>query len=280
MRYGVIQVRGDPIQVRNERTGAASPNVPRQAFSEGCSALTSNSGLGSLGSLGSAGTRTRMGGRGVLALVMGIALAASLAVTVVAQTPPPSQSAPTSQTPLPATPAQQQPGDVDIDERVRKARELVQAFHERFKAALHASLKTDGIAGSVAPYQSFVAELLTTLSEESQFEIGRTSTRLRNPDNGSDAWELAGLERFAADIKAGADPMKLERFEVTRTREGQNLFRYMSPIMMRDSCLGCHGTEVKADVKSEISKIYSDDKALGYSLGDMRGAFTLVQQLD
>jgi hypothetical protein len=227
-------------------------------------------------------TGTPRGNGHVIGLALGLAV--SLAAAVVAQTPSPSvptvpQGGPVQNTPTPsARPTTS--GDIDIEERAQKARDLVQAFHDRFKVALHASLKSEGVAGSVASYQSFAAEILTTLAEESQFEIGRTSTRLRNPDNAPDAWELAGLEKFAADLKAGADPVKLERYEVTKTREGQNLFRYMRPIITREGCLSCHGTEVKQDVKSEISKIYTDDKALGYNIGEMRGAFTVVQQLD
>jgi hypothetical protein len=177
--------------------------------------------------------------------------------------------------------AQDKPASaIDVNERAARAREIVQSFREKFKVALHANIKSDGLAGSVASYQTFTAEIMTTLAEESQFEMGRTSLRLRNPDNAPDPWEQAGLEKFAAEIKAGADPMKLEFFEITKTREGQNLFRFIKPIVMRDGCLGCHGTEVKADVKAEITKLYPDDKALGYALGEMRGAFTLVQQLD
>lgn len=214
-----------------------------------------------------------------LAGVTGVAVVALLVMTTVGQTQLPQAAA---QTPVMAGTilVQATTTPVDINERAQKARELVQAFRDKFKVALLASLKTDGVAGSVAPYQTFAAEILTTLSEESQFEMGRTSTRLRNPDNAPDPWEQAGLEKFAAEIKAGADPFKLEIFEITKSREGQNLFRYMRPIVMRDSCLGCHGTEVKQDVKSEIAKLYSDDKALGYALNEMRGAFTLVQQLD
>jgi hypothetical protein len=202
-----------------------------------------------------------------------VAMVVAVSKTTVGQTQPPAHA-------NTIVLAQAKGAPVDVNERAQKARELVQAFRDKFKVALHASLKQDGIAGSVAPYQTFASEIMTTLAEESQFEMGRTSTRLRNPDNAPDAWELAGLEKFAADIKAGGDPMKLEIFEITKTREGQNLFRYMRPIVMRESCLGCHGTEVKADVKAEIAKLYSDDKALGYSLNEMRGAFTLVQQLD
>jgi Protein of unknown function (DUF3365) len=44
--------------------------------------------------------------------------------------------------------------------------------------------------------------------------------------------------------------------------------------------MACHGTNVTQDVKAEIAKYYSDDKGIGYALGEIRGAFSLVQQLD
>jgi hypothetical protein len=58
------------------------------------------------------------------------------------------------------------------------------------------------------------------------------------------------------------------------------LFRYMRPIIMRETCLACHGPSVAQDVKAEIAKYYTDDKAVGFNLGELRGAFSLVQQLD
>ena len=54
----------------------------------------------------------------------------------------------------------------------------------------------------------------------------------------------------------------------------------MRPIMTQENCLACHGTNVAQDVKAEIARTYIDDKALGFSIGELRGAFTLVQELE
>jgi mono/diheme cytochrome c family protein len=167
----------------------------------------------------------------------------------------------------------------DLAERARKAHAVTHTFQERYKADLTNALK-DGPVAAVGAYAEFATGIASTLSEESPFEITRTALRVRNGDNVPDAWELANLEKFAKEIKAGADPKKLEVYNVTTTKEGQKLFRYMRPIMMGEQCLVCHGADVKGDVKSEIAKSYPDDKALGYILSDMRGAFTLIQQLD
>jgi Protein of unknown function (DUF3365) len=175
--------------------------------------------------------------------------------------------------------AKPDPTAEDLAERARKAYAVTHTFNERYKADLTNALK-DGPVAAIGAYAEFATGIASTLSEESPFEITRTALRVRNGDNLPDAWELANLEKFAKEIKAGADPKKLEVYSVTTTTEGQKLFRYMRPIMTGEQCLVCHGTDVKGDVKSEIAKSYPDDKALGYNLNDMRGAFTLIQQLD
>ncbi len=167
----------------------------------------------------------------------------------------------------------------DLAERARKAHAVTQQFVDRYKLELSTALKDGPVAASGA-YAEFATGIASALSEETPFEITRTALRVRNADNLPDAWELANLESFAKQIKGGADPKKLETFSVTTTKEGQRLFRYMRPIMTGEQCLVCHGTDVKGDVKAEIAKTYPDDKALGYNLGEMRGAFTLIQQLD
>lgn len=167
----------------------------------------------------------------------------------------------------------------DLAERARAAHAVTHTFIERYKSELATALK-DGSVAAIGAYAEFVPSIAGALSEETPFEIMRTALRVRNPDNGADAWETTNLENFAKQIKGGTDPKKLEAYAVTTTKEGQRLFRYMRPIMMTEQCLACHGPDVKGDVKAEIAKIYADDKALGYNLGEMRGAFSLIQQLD
>jgi hypothetical protein len=143
-----------------------------------------------------------------------------------------------------------------------------------------AATAADGPVGAIAACNTMVPELADSLAQETSFEIMRTSSRVRNADNAPDAWEQEVLDKFSAQLGRGADAAKLEYYEVTVTKEGQKFFRYMKPIMTGEVCLTCHGTEVKPDLKSEIAKYYPDDKALGYRLGDMRGAFSLFQQME
>ena len=44
-------------------------------------------------------------------------------------------------------------------------------------------------------------------------------------------------------------------------------------------CLACHGEQLDSVVKARLETLYPDDQALGYRVGDIRGAFTITQPL-
>jgi hypothetical protein len=44
-------------------------------------------------------------------------------------------------------------------------------------------------------------------------------------------------------------------------------------------CLVCHGETVEGALGEKIKALYPQDRATGYRLGDIRGAFTITQPL-
>lgn len=168
----------------------------------------------------------------------------------------------------------------DIEARLEVARAATKKHATRLKADLAQALKDGGPKGAIGACVSLSPDIDATISEEHSIEIGRTALKVRNTENAPDDWEIAGLERFAKQIAEGADHHKLEHHEITVTTEGQRLFRYMKPIMMQEMCLACHGPNMAQELKSEIAKSYPDDKAIGFNIGELRGAFTLVQRVD
>jgi hypothetical protein len=169
---------------------------------------------------------------------------------------------------------------LDIARQIERARETTLILAERLRGELTAAIKSDGAASAIGLCQTISPDLTTIASDEYGFDALRTALKLRNPENAPDAWERRVLELFQAKVASGADPTKLEHHEVVTTAEGEKLFRYMRPIMTTEMCLHCHGSDIKPDVRSEITRYYPDDKAVGFKVGDLRGAFSLAQLIE
>jgi len=133
---------------------------------------------------------------------------------------------------------------------------------------------TDG--GPIAAVQACQALAPQIASEHSHqaWQLGRTSLKVRNPDNTPDAWERSVLERFAEAAIAGT-PVK----ELRYGEEVDGEYRYMQAIAVGEPCMACHGTAIKAEVQEAIDQYYPHDQARGYQIGELRGAFTLTRPL-
>ena len=44
-------------------------------------------------------------------------------------------------------------------------------------------------------------------------------------------------------------------------------------------CLGCHGKSIAPEVKAKLAELYPEDKATGFSEGDLRGAFVVTRDV-
>ena len=174
----------------------------------------------------------------------------------------------------------QKQGPLELSKRVQNARETATTIGDRLRAELSAAVKADGPVNSISFCQTISPELTTNAFDDFGFEASRVGTRLRNPENAPDEWESKILTQFQEQIAAGNDPSKLEHYEVLTTAEGEKLFRFMKPIVMGEMCLTCHGTDIKQDVKAEIARYYPDDKAVGFKVGELRGAFSLAQLIE
>ncbi|HQF31154.1 MAG TPA: DUF3365 domain-containing protein, partial [Hyphomicrobiales bacterium] len=62
--------------------------------------------------------------------------------------------------------------------------------------------------------------------------------------------------------------------------DGKKLFRLVKAIPTGEVCLNCHGgAEVKAETAEMLAKYYPEDQARGFTLGQMRGVFTLSREV-
>lgn len=101
--------------------------------------------------------------------------------------------------------------------------------------------------------------------------VGRSSHRLRNPDNVAPDWAQPVLDQWSIDSSKAA-PLAMA---LPDDRVG-----YIEPIMVQPMCLNCHGSELSRDVTLRLAALYPDDQATGFSVGDFRGVLWVEYPVD
>lgn len=165
----------------------------------------------------------------------------------------------------------------DTDENLQQARKTTQQFGLGLKAHLKAAMKSGGPIKAIDVCNIKSPEVADYMSKKSGWTVARTSLKVRNLANQPDQWELKVLNYFETEKARGADPTKLEFSEIVQQGE-QKSFRYMKAIQTGSVCLNCHAETIKPEVAAELKKLYPQDKARGYKVGDIRGAFTLEKK--
>ncbi len=166
----------------------------------------------------------------------------------------------------------------DIKALQIEAAQVIQAFIKELKAELRAGLKTGGPAEAIGVCLQKAPEIAKTVSAKTGWTIGRTSLKLRNPNNAPDAWEQGVLENFQVQVAEGTKPGSLVYSDIIQ-EDGKTVFRLMKGIKTGGLCLKCHGSQVSPQVKERLKGLYPYDRATGFKAGDLRGAFTLEKQL-
>ncbi len=158
--------------------------------------------------------------------------------------------------------------------QVKSARAAVKELGETLRRQLMDAMAAGGPKAAMGVCKTIAPALAEKTSAARGLQVRRTALRLRNPANAPDEWERGVLEDFARQVKAGADPAKLEHAETVTTPTGASTFRYMKAIPTAAPCLACHGAPEPA-LKAEIMRLYPQDQATGFAPGDLRGAFSV-----
>ena len=165
-----------------------------------------------------------------------------------------------------------------MDANTREARAAVKAFFGELKGELVAAIKQGGPAHAVSVCNTEAGEIATRVSQQQGMDISRVSLRNRNPGNAAAGWTKPVLEQFEVRKAAGESPDTLEFAEVVATADG-DVFRYMKAIPTGEVCLNCHGTDISPEVAAKLGALYPDDRATGYKVGDLRGAFVVIKKM-
>jgi hypothetical protein len=155
-------------------------------------------------------------------------------------------------------PTEMSPAEQALRERGLAAQ---QEMGKQLKAALLAAIDQDGPEAAIAVCHEQAPLIAAAVAASQGVEIGRTSFKLRNPDNRAPEW--------ARDLVA-RQPGEPVWLSSTDSRVGGLL-----PIRLQAECEICHGepAAIAEEILARISESYPDDQAVGFKAGDLRGWF-------
>lgn len=166
--------------------------------------------------------------------------------------------------------------DPVADATVAKAaiKDLAGALQTELKSAM----KTGGPVAAIAVCNTRAMPITEKAAKDHGIALSRVSLRNRNPANAPNDWQTAVLDDFERQKSAGKDIATLAWSETVNVDGGRE-FRFMKAIPTGAVCLNCHGVSLDPAVSRILSDLYPEDKATGFSEGDIRGAFVATQKL-
>ncbi len=160
-------------------------------------------------------------------------------------------------------------------QRVLQCRVLARDFMTELKGELKAALRGGRSVRAISVCSKVAPELAERYSLPPGVKVGRTSDRCRNPENSPDSWEKEGLAIFEKRRQQGETLAGMEYWQEVEVG-GERFFRYLRAIPTGSLCLRCHGEKINSKLKKTLRKRYPKDQAVGYRIGELRGAFTIT----
>ena len=157
------------------------------------------------------------------------------------------------------------------DERREQSRVISETLGQRLKSQLMAAMQAGGPVAAIETCFVVAPALAYDVGTQAKTQVGRTSLRLRSPENAPDAWQRQQLISLQQRLDNGEAWDTLETFEVLDNGSA----RYLKAIPVQAPCLTCHGSNLGPTVATRLRDLYPDDAATGYVLGELRGAFVV-----
>lgn len=171
--------------------------------------------------------------------------------------------------------------DEDPERMTEEARKVATSLLQQIGGELKKEHDISGPLRSVIVCKYTAPEVSSSVSRKSGAAVKRVSLKVRNPVLGmADAWEQKVLLDFERRFARGEKPEAIDHAEVVTETQGR-YFRYMKAIPVNPLCVGCHGPmdAMTEGTKAQIAGEYPHDKAVGYSVGQIRGAVSYKKPL-
>ncbi len=170
---------------------------------------------------------------------------------------------------IPLALATGEPEEALANGRLEQSRAIIAEFASRLQHALQSAMVEGGPAAATEICRDEAPRIASELSRQFGVNVERTSLRYRNPANMPTPWQSAVLQQFEDEAQQGEPPDRLEYLDDTGAR-------YMKAIPTSGLCLACHGSRLAPDVEAALATSYPHDPARGYTVGEIRGAFSIT----
>ncbi len=157
------------------------------------------------------------------------------------------------------------PGRPTDEEFLKEARRLSAEMGKTLLAEVKGAMQEGGPVHAIEVCATRAREIAARFSTGG-FRIRRIGTRIRNKEHDTPTpREAALLAKIDADTAEVFEKLDGERVYLRAIRIGSA------------TCLLCHGKEegIAPAVREALKRRYPEDEALGYALGDLRGAFVV-----
>lgn len=162
--------------------------------------------------------------------------------------------------------------DKEESELAQQAKVKIQAFAKELKIHLQGAIKNGGLEAGIEVCHQKAPEIAQNMSTNG-WTISRTSLKTRNDSNRPTVWQKQVLLQFEQELEKGKPITQLGFSHID-----DSSFKLMKPIPTAELCLSCHGSNIPELVENKIKKLYPNDKAVNFSLNEIRGAFVAEKQ--
>lgn len=150
---------------------------------------------------------------------------------------------------------------------------IAAGFQAELQAELKQALINGGPIAAVSVCEQAAPAIAAKNSEMSGAIVRRIAERNRNASAGLDA----DMQAFYADLAARPMEDGKPATRIWQSGQGKDAqVHYLSAIVMKDEpCAICHGTAVDPKLDAHIKALYPEDRATGFSAGELRGALLI-----
>ncbi len=175
-------------------------------------------------------------------------------------------------------PASQATTNFDMKAEVEGLKKITKAFGGALKAELGAAMKEGGPLKALGVCSEKAMPITAKMAKENNVQISRVSLKNRNPSNVPNEWQTKILQDFDKKAAAGEDIAKMGHAEVIE-KDGKKQLHFMKALPTAKVCLKCHGSDLSKEVTAKLAELYPNDKAIGYSENQVRGAIVIVKDI-